>query len=292
MELELIRSFLIVCKYRSISKAAEELYTSRQALTVSVNKLEKELDVKLLRRNHAGVEMTPAGEYLCANGSAILSQWDGIVTTLKKTYPQRELIRIGFGGLSKNLFSLPKMMEYEQRTPNVELSIHELPTTDCWSRLASHQLDLVVSIHPDPAFHLQKRFLFSNTAVLLIAKENPYSKKSSIVLEDFAHMQLLTVLNANPFGKTFMASHNFTPHFRVCSYSTALELVSLNKGVIILAKVLADEACARLGTITTVPLDPVSCDIDPNSYLLARDFSMLTEAQENFCAYLAQHVLC
>lgn len=56
--------FLAVSEKQSISKAAQENYVSRQALTEAMNRLEDELDVQLFVRSHQGVTLTPEGRLL------------------------------------------------------------------------------------------------------------------------------------------------------------------------------------------------------------------------------------
>ena len=56
--------FLAVSEKQSISKAAQENYVSRQALTEAMNRLEDELDVQLFVRSHQGVTLTPEARFL------------------------------------------------------------------------------------------------------------------------------------------------------------------------------------------------------------------------------------
>lgn len=56
--------FLAVSEKQSISKAAQENYVSRQALTEAMNRLEDELAVQLFVRSHQGVTLTPEGRFL------------------------------------------------------------------------------------------------------------------------------------------------------------------------------------------------------------------------------------
>ena len=58
----LLDTLIAVVKSGSFTKASEKLYLSPTAVMKQINTLEKQLDLKLLRRTPNGVELTPAGK--------------------------------------------------------------------------------------------------------------------------------------------------------------------------------------------------------------------------------------
>lgn len=64
MEFRQIEYFLEAARHPSLSKAAEGLYISQQALSRSIQSLEEELGCPLLRRTSKGSELTEEGKYL------------------------------------------------------------------------------------------------------------------------------------------------------------------------------------------------------------------------------------
>ncbi|MFV0527948.1 MAG: LysR family transcriptional regulator [Lachnospiraceae bacterium] len=68
------RTFLSVCQYGSISKAAKELYISQPAISKSIMKLETALEVTLFTRNSRGVTLTPEGELLYSHVKSAFEQ--------------------------------------------------------------------------------------------------------------------------------------------------------------------------------------------------------------------------
>lgn len=63
---EYYRLFYYVCKYHSITRAANVLRMSQPNVTRALNRLEEQLGCKLLVRSTRGVTMTPEGEVLFA----------------------------------------------------------------------------------------------------------------------------------------------------------------------------------------------------------------------------------
>lgn len=58
----LLDTFIAVAEDGSFTKASERLFLSPTAVMKQINTLEKQLDVKLLRRTTTGAVLTPAGE--------------------------------------------------------------------------------------------------------------------------------------------------------------------------------------------------------------------------------------
>lgn len=64
MEFKHIEYFVETCRHRSLSKAAEALYISQQALSRSIANLEEELGCTLFQRTVKGITLTEDGTYL------------------------------------------------------------------------------------------------------------------------------------------------------------------------------------------------------------------------------------
>ena len=77
MKLEQLLYFSEAVKYSSISIAAEKNFISQPSFSSAITKLEKELDITLLRRNSRGVQPTEAG-------SAILEKVRGIFSLIQE----------------------------------------------------------------------------------------------------------------------------------------------------------------------------------------------------------------
>jgi DNA-binding transcriptional LysR family regulator len=73
MNLEYLKTFYITVKSNSISKAAKLLHMSQPGVSIQLQALEKELNVKLLKRSNKGVELTEAGEIVYDYAVSILS---------------------------------------------------------------------------------------------------------------------------------------------------------------------------------------------------------------------------
>ena len=72
MELRHLRYFVAVAEELHFRKAAERLHVAQPAVSEQIRKLELELDVKLLERDHRSVSLTDAGAVLLRDARHVL----------------------------------------------------------------------------------------------------------------------------------------------------------------------------------------------------------------------------
>ena len=84
--LKQIRYFLEVVNCNSFTEAAEKCFISQSDISQQISSLEEDFGVKLLKREKRKFSLTPAGEYLYKNGSALLEKADEL---------RKETARIG-----------------------------------------------------------------------------------------------------------------------------------------------------------------------------------------------------
>ena len=64
IDLNLYKTFYVVAKYNSFTKAAEQLYISQPAVTQAIKKLEEQLNTELFMRTSTGIHLTKSGEHV------------------------------------------------------------------------------------------------------------------------------------------------------------------------------------------------------------------------------------
>jgi DNA-binding transcriptional LysR family regulator len=74
MELNRLRSFVVVAETGHLTRAAEKLHISQPALSAQIRALEDELDLTLFERTSTGMALTAAGKRLLAGADRILAE--------------------------------------------------------------------------------------------------------------------------------------------------------------------------------------------------------------------------
>lgn len=131
MDSRQLHHFRAVVDHGSFTQAAEALQLTQPSLSLTVRKLEKDLNVKLLSRGRGGVQTTEAGDYLYGVATSI----DSLLTTATARLAE---IASGSAG-SVTLCSAPEfnwlympaiLGRMRQRAPEISVSLKDSdPTT-------------------------------------------------------------------------------------------------------------------------------------------------------------------
>ena len=81
MEYKQIEYFIETCNHRSITKAAESMFISQQALSRSIAKLEDSLNCKLFNRTVKGITLTDEGKYLYEQFNPVIMNFRNTLTS-------------------------------------------------------------------------------------------------------------------------------------------------------------------------------------------------------------------
>lgn len=123
-KLQAMTTFARVVETQSFSKAAQTLSMPRSSVTTLIKNLERHLGATLLRRSTRTLSLTDAGERYYASCRAILSDIAQAETGLlvDATTPHGR-IRVGMPGVIGRAIVLPRLREFEQLFPGIELTL-------------------------------------------------------------------------------------------------------------------------------------------------------------------------
>ena len=180
MDLRTLEMFQIVGEYSSISKAAQQLYISRQALTETMNKLEVEIGLPLLERSHNGVELTPEGQYLFTKGRSLLSEWQHIQEHLHFIQSKDRSLRLG-----TNLALVSDSLAYRLVFGNVipcNVVLYNAPTNDCATMIKTGLLDVgyTLSLKNDPQLETISIESPAEETYVLMSVDHPLANQATI----------------------------------------------------------------------------------------------------------------
>lgn len=137
--------FMVAAKIMNLRLASQNLNITQPALSKSIARLEKTLDIKLFKRAGRGLALTEAGEILYQRGLMLQSSWNDIAKTMTELSSGRSgVVRIGTSG-SATQFLLPEVCHRLQTaTPNIKLEIQIGMNDVLFSQLAKHELDIII----------------------------------------------------------------------------------------------------------------------------------------------------
>jgi len=176
-----------VATYRSFVAAAEKSFVTQPTLSMQIQKLEEELNIKIFDRNKHPIAVTAIGEAIVEQSKIILSQVEKI----------NDLIQSQQNTLSGSFkiaviptiapYILPTLLEnYTKAFPQVTLQVKELETNQIIKALRKNEIDaglLSTPLHEDGI----KEFpLFYETFVAYFSKDEKALQKKLITPADIA----------------------------------------------------------------------------------------------------------
>ena len=153
MKLYQMEYLLAVCKYGSISRAADELLVSRPAVSRAIKDLEEEFGVSFFLRTTTGVLMTDAGRLVyekCRKFDQLFSELQAEIRALKSgggNTADRKL-HIGISFTARSCFP-PFITVFRSACPDVELLLTDLEDSFVDSGKLNPDYDLEIALTGD-----------------------------------------------------------------------------------------------------------------------------------------------
>ena len=123
LDLDLLRSFVIIAEEKSFTRAAERVGRTQSAVSLQMQRLEAVLGQLLLNRGKGGsIELTPEGLYLLDRAREILELNDDILRSVRAA-PVHGTVRLGIPEEVEERY-LPLVLErFSEQAPSVEVQV-------------------------------------------------------------------------------------------------------------------------------------------------------------------------
>lgn len=144
LDIKVLRYFLRLCEGKSYAAVAAEAYISKQAVSQSIQSLERTCGAPLFIRTSEGLVLTGEGEMLKKHAAVIVDQWDSAMAALHPASPKYKL-RVGYGIMTYNIWSEDHIPNFMNANPDIEVHYRLALPDELFGALDNGQLDLVVS---------------------------------------------------------------------------------------------------------------------------------------------------
>lgn len=144
MDIELLRTFLVVQQTRHFARAAEQLYLTPSAVSFRIRQLEGELGAALFYRRRSNIELTAAGERLCQPAQALLDDWARTRQLINPQVGEPTRLQLAAELPLWELALSPHLGQLAQRWPAVHWQLLPPPAAPLQA-LAGQQLDLLLT---------------------------------------------------------------------------------------------------------------------------------------------------
>ena len=192
MTLTELRYVVAVAREKHFGRAAEACFVSQPTLSVSIKKLEEELDVRIFERGPNEVSVTPIGEEIVRQAQQVIEQAQGIRELAKRRKdPLTGPLRLGVI-YTIGPYLLPDLVRQAiERVPQMPLMLQENFTTKLLDMLRTGELDAAILAEPFPDTGLAIAPLYDEPFMIALPKSHPLAKRKAISAEELKEEKML-----------------------------------------------------------------------------------------------------
>ncbi len=137
MKIEHLQYLLEIIECNSFNKASKSLHINNQHLARSITSLEDEIGVKILNRNHKGVEITKEGQIVVDYAKDVVEKTKQLLNHFHQNTQTDHITIYSLNSVNSQLFSI--IQSFSQQYPNVSFNLEEHATAPMIQLLQEHQ---------------------------------------------------------------------------------------------------------------------------------------------------------
>ncbi len=244
-----LKGFYYAVQTGSISGSAKKMGLSQAAITLQIQSLERDLDMKVFKRDGQKIKLTEAGKNLYAQAIYYIQGIDDMFESFIKFTKDKKLnvidIATNHAGIS---YILPKYIKKLKESHSaVKFKIRNLSKSECIERLLADEIDMF--IYPMNSDEIPSEFEFfpivKYQPILLTKKNHPLAKKKNIKLSDVAKYELVRIdqkLITLPAFEELLKAHKIrsTIEFEMSDWEILKKFVKADIGIAMISNIVLE----------------------------------------------------
>ncbi len=243
MTLTELKYIVALAREKHFGRAADACFISQPTLSVSIKKLEEELDVKLFERSANEVTVTPLGEEIVRQAQSVLEQASQIKEIAKRGKdPLAGSLRLGVI-YTIGPYLLPALVrQVIAHTPQMPLMLQENFTVKLLEMLRMGEIDCAILAEPFPDAGLALAPLYDEPFMVAVPSTHELANHTEISAEELKKQTMLLlgtghcfrdhVLDVCPeFARFSSDAEGIRKSFEGSSLETIKHMVAAGMGV-------------------------------------------------------------
>lgn len=201
MTLNELRYVVAVAQERNFRRAAERCFVSQPALSVAIQKLEEELDIKIFERSKTEISLTVVGNQVIEQAQRVLEETEKI-KLLAKTGSNPLVGPIKLGVIyTIGPYLLPKIISVLNKlAPKMSLDIEEGLTANIEQHLRNGHLDAAILALPFDVPGIITNPLYDEVFKIVVSRSHSWANKKSIRSSALAKEKVLLLDSGHCFS--------------------------------------------------------------------------------------------
>ncbi|MGB7023865.1 MAG: LysR family transcriptional regulator [Candidatus Acidiferrales bacterium] len=199
MDLGSLQVFLTVARERSFSRAAEKLYRTQPAVSISVRKLEQWVGQPLFVRGTGAGTLTEAGALLVEYAERMLNLREEAKRSLEDLAGLRRG-RLSLGVNESSIHALlPALARFRRKYPKVEIAIHRVYSRDIPREILNYRLDLGIASYQPCEPSLSSAALLRDDLVFVVYPRHKLARHRSVAIRQLGEETFVAHIVASPY---------------------------------------------------------------------------------------------
>jgi DNA-binding transcriptional LysR family regulator len=191
MKFSQLEYFCALCRTRSVTRAAEEMYVSQPTISIAIRNLESELRVQLINHGKNAVSLTAEGEQFYRKASEIVRRTQDLYTEFADLDSSAMPLRIGIPPLMSTIF-FPLMTNEFHKTSDIPIRMYEYGSQRARALVMSEELDIaLVNMDFYNIDQFASLLLMTDRYVYCVSKKHPLHNKTRVSIEDLKEENII-----------------------------------------------------------------------------------------------------
>ena len=268
-----LRTFVIVARYGSFNRAAEELSRTQPAITLAIKQLEEFVGIKLLDRTTRRVVPTAEGENFIPVAERLVRDFDTAISDLKAT-AERRIGNVSIAIVPSVATQLlpPIVKTFSINYPGINLLLSDDTARAVQQKVERNEVDFGIGSIWQPSSLLKYTPLFADQLELVFHRDHYLSESDGPISWDALHEE--TFLDSG-ITKSMRARQALgQSKFDFPNITTLLAMLRSNLGVSVLPSLAIPTADPDLRSRALIPSEK------RNIYLITRNDWTLSPAAQ------------
>jgi DNA-binding transcriptional LysR family regulator len=264
MELHSLRVFLTVANEKSFSRAAEKLLRTQPAISLTIQRLEAELQEKLIDRSAKDLLLTDAGRTVLE----FAKRFDSLHGELENSLAElrdKSAGRLMIGANeSSTLYLLDHIERYRRQYPKVKVQIRRSLSSRIPTELIDGELELGILTYDPEDDRLISRVIYTDHLAFIVSPEHKLAARADVSITDLGDENFIAHNVVSPYRAVVL--REFQRHhvplkmdLEMPTIEAIRKMVQRNEGVAFLPHMcVADEI--RQGVVREVKVREMTVD--------------------------------
>ncbi|HEY7289083.1 MAG TPA: LysR family transcriptional regulator [Vicinamibacterales bacterium] len=285
-----LRAMLLVAHHHSFTRAAEALFMSPSALSLSIRELEQQLGFRVFERTTRHVALTAEGRALVAVARRSVDDLDDAMTRIQRTAREADdRLSVGAGLLMSANVLPPAIREFRDQRPDVRISLYDADPITLMQKVKAGTLDIGLGFFKRTAGI--ERTLFFRFSLIAVAAESGAAARGAMTWSALKGERLVLQSSPTPVRQLIdrqLAAAGASPRAAVVlnRLETVIAMAEAGEGIGIVPSFTLP-VCRRRRVITSRLVNP---SVPVDLYQIRSRGRKLSPAADDFGRFLHAYI--